>query len=289
MDVKATVIVPTFNHADTLRYSIPSVLNQSVKEIEVFVIGDGVPDRTREIMRDFSRQDDRVRFFDFPKGPRNGEVHRNKVLTKHAKGEVVCYLSDDDLWLPNHVETMIALLKEADFTHTLPIVSDGVNSINVLPINLENAQYQKLLLTCENRIPLIHFAHRLSFYRRLPFGWRTAPAALPTDLYMYQQFLKQPDCRLVSGRKITAIHFNSIVRGNMSEGERLKELQDWSIRLREPSAYQALSDEVISLLASEVVSLELKKRISPVYINIKRGIKMLRRFKVIRSLSADTQ
>ncbi len=284
--MKATVIIPTHNHADTLLYSIPSALSQTVEEIEVFVIGDGVPERAREIMRNFTSQDNRVRFFDFPKGPRHGEEYRHKVLTESATGEIVCYLCDDDLWLPNHVETMLELLNEKDFAHSLPLVSEAVNSINVLPINIECSQYQALLLTCENRIPLLHFGHTLSFYKCLPYGWRTTPAALPTDLYMYQQCLKQPGCRLKSGRKVTAIHFNSPLRKDVSEEVRLQELQDWSVLLQQPHAYQDLLDEVVCFLVGEVVSWELRKKVSPFYLYTKKFLKILRKLSVVRKISA---
>ena len=67
--VRATVLIPTFDHGPMLRYSIPSALEQTIRNIEVFVVGDGVPDVTREIVGQFVRKDERVRFFDNPKGP----------------------------------------------------------------------------------------------------------------------------------------------------------------------------------------------------------------------------
>lgn len=82
-------------------------------DLEVFVVGDGAPDVTREIAAEFMQRDDRVRFFDHPKGLRRGDVYRHTALAE-ASGEAVIYLSDDDLWLPEHVETMIDALQDHD-------------------------------------------------------------------------------------------------------------------------------------------------------------------------------
>ncbi len=119
MSLAATVVVPTHDHGPTLRLSLASALAQTVEDIEVLVIGDGVPDVTREILADLGRRDERIRFFDHPKGPRNGEVYRHAAL-KDARGEVVCYLSDDDLWLPEHLETLVALLATLAAYRRLP-------------------------------------------------------------------------------------------------------------------------------------------------------------------------
>ncbi len=69
------------------------------------------------------------------------------------------------------------------------------------------------------------FAHTLKYYRKLPFGWRTTPAELFTDQYMWKQFMDQKDCR------VAELFFCSIIylkRGNhpgLSTGERLKEIK----------------------------------------------------------------
>jgi glycosyltransferase involved in cell wall biosynthesis len=99
----ATVLIPTHDHGPTLRYAVQSALAQTVADLEVLVLGDGAPDVTRELMDELTRADPRVRWLDNPKGPRNGELHRHAAL-QEAQGEIVCYLSDDDLWLPGHVE-----------------------------------------------------------------------------------------------------------------------------------------------------------------------------------------
>ncbi|MEP3925730.1 MAG: glycosyltransferase family A protein, partial [Gilvibacter sp.] len=36
-----TIIIPTYNHEDTIKYAISSVLKQTHQNFEIFVVGDG--------------------------------------------------------------------------------------------------------------------------------------------------------------------------------------------------------------------------------------------------------
>jgi glycosyltransferase involved in cell wall biosynthesis len=230
----ATVLIPTHDHGPTLRYSVRSVLNQTVQDLEVLVVGDGVPDVTRRVLDELLREDGRVRFFDNPKGPRHGEMSRHAALAD-ARGQIVCYLSDDDLWLPDHLETVRALLGGADFTHTLPlrVLADG--SIGGWIVDLAHPFYRQVHLSGQNRIPLSCAGHTLAAYRRLPYGWRTTPAGIPTDLYMWQQFFAYPECRLCSGVWPTAIHFPSPMRQGWTIEARCAELERWAAWFADPA------------------------------------------------------
>ena len=173
----ATVIIPTYDHGPTLRPALASALAQSVADIEVFVIGDGVPEVTREIMSAFARSDERVRFFDHPKGPRNGELYRHEAL-KEARGEIVCYLSDDDLWFPEHVETMQKLLDGHDFANSLPVHATVEAVVASLVVDLGDPRFPNRMVGGTSFIPLSCGAHTLDAYRRLPVGWSTTPPAV---------------------------------------------------------------------------------------------------------------
>jgi glycosyltransferase involved in cell wall biosynthesis len=247
MSVRATVLIPTHDHGPTLNSSIPTALDQTVSDIEVFVIGDGVPDVTRSIVRELARTDDRVRFFDHPKGQRHGETYRHTAL-QEARGDIVCYLSDDDLWLPDHVESLLELLAEADFAHACPTRLEDDGSLWIYPGDLAIPYWRSEVLAGRNFIPLSMGAHTMDMYRRLPLGWRTTPRGTPTDLYMWQQFLSDPSCRAVSGSRPTVLNFPASLRPQATAAERAEELQAWSARRDDPAwrnGYRALVSDFL--------------------------------------------
>ena len=82
--IDATILIPTFRHAALLPYALRSALDQEGASVEVFVVGDGVEDDTRAALEPF-RDDERVRFFDFPKGERHGELHRHEALREATR------------------------------------------------------------------------------------------------------------------------------------------------------------------------------------------------------------
>jgi len=251
--IVATVVIPTMTgRGPLLPITVGSVLAQSVREIEVFIIGDGVDDDTRRTIHDLMAQDARIRFFDFEKHARRGEPNRHEVL-QHARGRIVCYLCDRDLMLPNHVTVMAALLENADFAHTLisAMTPDGKVRFQAF-LDLSDPDDRRSILdgwTIENGIPLSHAGHTLAMYRRLPHGWRTTPTGLFTDIYMWEQFLAQPDCRAVSGTVPTILYFPRYWRDNLSVEQKRAELERWQAILREPDGYARIQQLMLDGLA----------------------------------------
>lgn len=227
---RATVLVPTHDHASLLGHAVGSALAQTVGQLEVVVVGDGVGDDTREVVAALAADDERVRFVDNPKGPRHGEVHRHAALAQ-ARAPVVCYLSDDDLWMPDHVEVMLGLLEDADFASAPPARFSDAQHVEVLPADLAMPFYRELLLAGTNRVPLSCAAHTLAMYQRLPEGWRPAPESTPTDLHMWQQFLADPTCRAASSTTPTVLNFPEATRTDWEPARRIQELERWSARI----------------------------------------------------------
>jgi GalNAc5-diNAcBac-PP-undecaprenol beta-1,3-glucosyltransferase len=253
----ATVLIPTHDHGPTLTRSVGSALAQTVEELEVLVIGDGAPDITRGLMAELVAADPRVRWFENPKGPRHGELHRHAAL-QEARGEIVCYLCDDDLWLPNHVERMQALLDGNDFAYTCPFWIDPQGEIRCYRVDLRLPYFRELFAAGENRIPLSCGAHTLDLYRRLSAGWRTTPAGTFTDLYMWQQILSVPGCRAAGDSVPTVLHFPSPERIGWSSEERLAELDQWAARLEEPDFRAELTERVLAATSVDAAALEVE-------------------------------
>ena len=59
-DIKVTVAVPVYNCAEYLNECIDSILNQTLKDIEVILIDDGSTDDSLRILQSYAEQDSRV-------------------------------------------------------------------------------------------------------------------------------------------------------------------------------------------------------------------------------------
>jgi glycosyltransferase involved in cell wall biosynthesis len=89
-----SVILPTFNRADTLPRSIGSVLEQQHKNLELIVVDDGSTDRTRELVANIS--DPRIRYIWVDRN--RGQSAARNVGISIARAELVAFQNSDDLW-----------------------------------------------------------------------------------------------------------------------------------------------------------------------------------------------
>ncbi|MEM9036998.1 MAG: glycosyltransferase [Actinomycetota bacterium] len=255
---RASIVVPTTgDRGPLLPLSVGSALRQSVGDIEVLVIGDGVDDDTAAIVESLVEADERVRFFRFPKDDRRGELNRHEVLTDHAQGRIVTYLCDRDLYLGNHIEAMEQALVEADFGHTLRfrVSVDGGFTVNNR-IDLRLSGERRRSHRSPTLVPLTFAGHTLDAYRRLPFGWRTTPSDRATDRYMFEQFLDQGWVRVGVRSVPTALTFKRGDHPGWSTAQRLEELERWYARLDEPDLVATLTAELLEVVDADRGRLE---------------------------------
>lgn len=244
-DVAATVVIPTHDHGPLLRYSLASAQAQSVRNIEIFVIGDGAPPITREIVESAAKTDPRVRYFEHPKGERHGERYRHQALSE-ARGRIVCYLSDDDLWFSDHVAVMAELLIHADFAGGLQGWCDLRGRIYAQMCNLAFRQYRSTKTRMGLRMGLSAGAHTLAFYRRLPEGWRPAPPDIYTDRYMWMQIVGTPGCRAVTSLHPTGLGFSSAMRKQVPLPDRVREMSYWAEAIQDAERLQRLREDILA-------------------------------------------
>lgn len=270
MKIQATVIIPTHNHAQLLNYSIPSVLKQTVSDIEILVIGDGVKDDTRIVIDNLMQQDKRIKFFDFPKGPRLGEPYRHEIIMNHAQGEIVCYHCDDDLMLPDHVEKLQNALKNNDFAHSLSLCVLPNGEIKVLLIDMASAECRQMVIGDKNRIHLSNIAHTLKFYYSLP-GWQATPENVATDHFICRQMLLQHSCRAVTILQPTVIIFPSGLRKTWTIDERIKEIDHWQNKFSDSDSYKNFYDEVQDIVIRTALASDLQySRLEKEYLYLKK-------------------
>ncbi len=229
--MRFSIIIPTFDHQETLNYSIHSVLQQTFQDFEILVVGDGAPEKTRDIMTEWCRRDGRIRYFDHPKGDAHGEIYRHEAILA-SRGEYIYYLCDDDLWLPNHLSVLYPYLLRFDFVSSCFVLVDPDGKVNVLEGQISDPAVRQRMITEKwNLFGPTSVAHSKRAYLRLPKGWHPRPDGIWSDLYMWRQWMTTPGMSFFSIPAITTAHFPSPMRTRMTLDERIHELREYSGRL----------------------------------------------------------
>ncbi len=112
MEIKVSVIIPVFNTGKYLDKCVNSIINQSVKEIEIICVNDCSTDNSLEILQNFAKKDNRVKIIDLKEN--KGVSNARNTGIDLAKGEYI-YLIDSDDWLDeNYLEEMLKKSKETN-------------------------------------------------------------------------------------------------------------------------------------------------------------------------------
>ncbi|MGL5051164.1 MAG: glycosyltransferase family 2 protein [Fusobacteriaceae bacterium] len=93
MEIKVSVIVPAYNAEKYIEKCLESLINQTLREIEVIVIDDGSNDLTGTIVDRYTKKDSRIK--KICQSNKGSSTARNAGLKK-AKGEFIGYLDSDD-------------------------------------------------------------------------------------------------------------------------------------------------------------------------------------------------
>ncbi|MDR2066736.1 MAG: glycosyltransferase, partial [Endomicrobium sp.] len=90
-----SVIIPVYNTEKYLRQCLDSVINQTLKDIEVICVNDGSTDDSLDILKEYEHKDLRIKVVD--QKHQNAGVSRNNGLT-YAMGKYIQFVDSDD-WI----------------------------------------------------------------------------------------------------------------------------------------------------------------------------------------------
>ncbi len=117
---EVSVIIATYNRSSVLRYALASVLWQTYQDFEVIVAGDCCTDDSEDVVRSF--EDPRVRWLNLPTNSGNKSLPQNAGI-EIARGRYIAYLAHDDLWHPNHLDTVVTGIEQsgADLVYSIAV------------------------------------------------------------------------------------------------------------------------------------------------------------------------
>lgn len=61
-EVKVSIIIPVYNGEIYLKRCLESIINQTLKEIEIIVVNDGSTDKSKDIILTYCNADNRIKF-----------------------------------------------------------------------------------------------------------------------------------------------------------------------------------------------------------------------------------
>jgi GR25 family glycosyltransferase involved in LPS biosynthesis len=175
---RVSVLVPVYNAERYLSECLESVLQQSLKDIEIVCVDDASTDGSAEIIRRSKSTDQRLRYVRHERNRGEG-ASRNTAL-QEARGAFVFHLDADDL-LPEHA---LESLWRAGHEHGSQMVKGAYSTIShdgrvitrclgapaepIINARLETSEFLR-------RIPVAHtsYLYRRSFLRRNALRYRT--------------------------------------------------------------------------------------------------------------------
>ena len=91
--VKVSVIIPIYNVEKYLRECLDSVVNQTLRDIEIICVNDGSPDNCGAILDEYAQRDSRIKVINKENG---GYGHTCNMGLEYATGEYVAIVEPDD-------------------------------------------------------------------------------------------------------------------------------------------------------------------------------------------------
>lgn len=98
---KVSVIIPVYNTEAYVEEAVRSVMNQTLKEIEIIIINDGSTDNSISILEKLATEDNRIQLY--YQTNQGLSVTRNRGIDI-ANGDFIHFLDSDDLILPDMYE-----------------------------------------------------------------------------------------------------------------------------------------------------------------------------------------
>ena len=95
MEIKISVIIPVYNASDYIGGCLDSIINQTMKDIEIICVNDGSTDDSLSILNEYAEKDKRIRVITQENA--GAGAARNNGL-KYAVGEYLSILDSDDFF-----------------------------------------------------------------------------------------------------------------------------------------------------------------------------------------------
>lgn len=123
--MRISVCIASYNGEKYIKEQVDSIINQLTASDEIIVSDDGSTDKTLEILEGYN--DSRIKVF--KNNGKHGYTHNFENALKQSSGDYIFFSDQDDVWLPNKVETILPYLQNDNL-----VVGDAYITNNDLEI-----------------------------------------------------------------------------------------------------------------------------------------------------------
>ncbi len=223
-----TIAIPTHDRRETVLLAARSALAQTRAPEQVIVLCDGCTDGSVEALRALG--DERLEVLDLPKLPAYGYAHRNTAL-EHARGEVIAYLADDDLLLPDHLERLGEYWDagDADLVSSPAVIVHPDDALDWIGEDWGVEHFREAMAAMNTNV-MASVSVRADFAREIG-GW---DASLPrwADWNLWWRCLES-GARAWTAAEPTVLHFRATGRDQPWD-ERVLQNTRWAERIADP-------------------------------------------------------
>jgi hypothetical protein len=241
---RVSVAVAAYERSATLRCALASILAQTVGDFEVLVVGDATTDDSEAVVRGFG--DPRLRFENLPRHTGH-QARPNRRAIELARAPWIAYLGQDDLWLPAHLERLLACAERSAADFVLAGVYFAPPPSGDPPARVWGlAPWGEL--RADEHVPPSGWMHARSF----AFGsgaWRPPEeSVLPPDVE-FLSHAREAGARFASTGAISVIKMSAVHRPGSYRDPSAAEQETWLARLASsPGLAEELAVEALRAL-----------------------------------------
>lgn len=154
--IKISVIIPVYNVEQYLKECLDSVINQTLKDIEIICVDDCSTDNSYKILEEYAKKDDRIIVLQNEKNSGAG-TSRNKGINT-SKGEYIGFIDSDDYISKDYFESLYNTAKKfnSDITNNINIYLDTNSKISYHYYNLNRISKLDIEYEAEAKIKNIN-------------------------------------------------------------------------------------------------------------------------------------
>lgn len=111
-----SIVMPAYNCSDFLGITLDSIIDQTYKNWEVIVVDDCSTDNTAEVVKEYMKKDERVKYHKLDKN--SGAAVARNTAVELARGKYMAFLDSDDVWFPEKLSKQISFMEENNYLFT---------------------------------------------------------------------------------------------------------------------------------------------------------------------------